>query len=208
MLFVQTLWAQEGPGFRGPRIASKLADALTPAEWERVDRGIAKALTWLADQQQPNGSFPTQDLGEPAVTSLCVMAFLSAGHQPDKGQYGETINRAIDFVLECQQPSGLFSYLAPTSIAITRNANYNHPIAGLMLCEAYGQTSRETSQRIKRAIELALKETARTQHDPPKIDPRDAGGWRYLHTLSTSRSDHRLAADVSALRQECPIRHP
>ena len=177
-----------------PKIVSTLADALSAAEWERVDQGVAKALAWLAGQQQPNGAFPTQDRGQPAVTSLCVMAFLSAGHQPGEGKYGESINRAINFVLECQKPSGLFSYLEPTNISITWTANYNHAISGLMLCEAYGQTSRDRAGRIKTAVDLALKETSRQQHEPPKIDPRDIGGWRYLHTLSTSRSDLSLTA--------------
>jgi hypothetical protein len=177
-----------------PANTSSLTDALPPAEWERVDQGVAKALAWLADQQQPDGAFPTHDRGQPAITSLCVMAYLSAGHHPGEGKYGETINRAIDFVLECQKPSGLFLYLEPTNIQITWAANYNHAISGLMLCEAYGQTSRERSRRIQAAVDLALKETARQQHDPAKIDPRDVGGWRYLHTLSTSRSDLSLTA--------------
>jgi hypothetical protein len=174
--------------------SSNLTDAMPPAEWERVDQGVAKALAWLAGQQQPSGAFPTLDHGQPAITSLCVMAFLSAGHQPGEGKYGEAINRAIDFALECQKPSGLFCYPEPTNVTIRWAANYNHAITGLMLCEAYGQTSRVRSERIKAAVDLALKETARQQHDPPKIDPRDIGGWRYLHTLSTSRSDMSLTA--------------
>jgi hypothetical protein len=189
-LFAQSsLSPQDATGARKPQLTSNLSDALSAADWNRVDEGITKALAWLAAQQQPDGAFPTQERGQPAVTSLGVMAFLSAGHQPGEGKYGENINRAIDFVLDSQKSSGLFSYLEPTNIQITWAANYNHAISGLMLCEAYGQTSRERSKRIKAAVDLALKETARQQHEPPKIDPRDVGGWRYLHTLSTSRSD-------------------
>jgi hypothetical protein len=187
--------AQTGPR---PSVATKLTDALPPAEWERVDQGVAKALAWLAGQQQADGSFPTREIAEPAVSSLCVMAYLSAGHQPSEGKYGETINRAIDFVLECQKESGVFSKLEPvpigTNVSITRTASYNHAIAGLMLCEAYGQTSRERSARIKGAVDRALRETARMQHDPPKIDPRDVGGWRYMHIWTTSRSDLSITA--------------
>jgi hypothetical protein len=175
-----------------------LTDALPPAEWKRVDEGVAKALAWLASQQEADGSFPAHDLGEPAVSSLCVMAYLSAGHQPGEGKYGETINRAIDFVLTCQKDSGVFSKLEPVvvggNMSITRSASYNHAIAGLMLCEAYGQTSRERSGRIKKAVDLALRETARMRHEPPKIDVRDVGGWRYMHIWTTARSDLSVTA--------------
>jgi hypothetical protein len=177
---------------------TKLTDALAPAEWKRVDEGVAKALDWLAQQQKADGSFPTRDLGEPGITSLCVMAYLSAGHQPGQGKYGETINRGIDYALSCQKDPGVFSNRDPypmgTAASITRTAVYNHAITGLMLCEAYGQTSRERSVRIKGAIDKALSETARMQHQPPKRDPRDVGGWRYMHVWVTGDSDLSVTA--------------
>src|SRR5687767_1063996 len=79
---------------------TELSEALSAEEWRRVDRAIERALAWLITQQNPDGSFPTRQQGQPAVTSLCVMAFFSAGHQPGVGEYGERLNRAIDFVLE------------------------------------------------------------------------------------------------------------
>ena len=45
-------------------------------------------LGWLATQQADDGSFPTLPQAQPAVTSLCVLAFLSRGHQPGLGPYG------------------------------------------------------------------------------------------------------------------------
>jgi hypothetical protein len=183
---------------RQPANTAKLTDVLPPGEWERIDQGVEKALGWLAAQQNPDGSFPTRDLGEPGITSLCVMAYLSAGHQPGEGKYGETINRGIDFALECQKGAGVFSKRDPypmgTSAAITRTAVYNHAITGLMLCEAYGQTSRERSAQIKAAVDKALQETARMQHEPPKRDPRDVGGWRYMHVWVTGDSDLSVTA--------------
>jgi hypothetical protein len=193
-LFAQTSAVpQDDKSRQRPAAVSNLAEALTPAEWERVDAGVARALAWLATQQEEDGSFPTSAQGQPAVTSLCVMAYLSAGHQPGEGQYGEKLNRAIDFVLECQQPSGLFSYLElePRHVhqGASHAATYNHAIAGLMLCEAYGQVSRERSVKIEQAVKLALKENARMQNEPPKIDPRDQGGWRYYYRIGNSSSD-------------------
>lgn len=186
-------WAQPAPSPQDeqelPRseAASNLTDALPSEEWARIDDAVDNALSWLASQQQPDGSFPTRDQGQPAITSLCVMAFLSAGHQPGQGKYGDGINRAIDYVLETQQPSGLFSRLPLEGQVIHQGAShaapYNHAIAGLMLTEVYGQVSGERAAKIKQAVLLALKETARQQIEPAKTDPVDVGGWRYPYAI-------------------------
>jgi hypothetical protein len=169
-----------------------LSGALSAEQWRRVDRAIEHALTWLVSQQSRDGSFPTRDPGQPAVTALCVLAFLSAGHQPGVGPYGERVNRAIDYVLDCQQPSGLFSYVEPENQHVhqggSHTATYNHAIAGLMLTEVYGQVSQERSARIEQAVRMALTVTGRWQKEP-KAEPLDEGGWRYLHAIGTSGSD-------------------
>jgi hypothetical protein len=171
---------------------SELADALSPLEWRRVDQAVERALTWLASQQNPDGSFPTREPGQPAITGLCVLAFLSAGHQPGAGEFGERLNRAIDFVLQCQQANGVFTYLPPENRHVhqgaSHTATYNHAIAGLMLTEVYGQVSQERSVRIERAVRTALTVTGRWQEEP-KDAPQDQGGWRYLHSIGTSGSD-------------------
>src|SRR5688572_17606509 len=45
-------------------------NVLPPADWERVQHAVERALAWLAAQQQPDGSFPTLEQGQPGVTSL------------------------------------------------------------------------------------------------------------------------------------------
>ena len=44
------------------------SNVLNPEEWHRVDAAVKRALTWLAAQQQPDGSFPTLTNGQPGVT--------------------------------------------------------------------------------------------------------------------------------------------
>src|SRR4051794_8735287 len=55
------------------------ANVLPPTQWRRVDAAVNRALSWLSNRQQPDGSFPTLDSGQPAVTSLCMMAFIAHG---------------------------------------------------------------------------------------------------------------------------------
>ncbi|HEX4072458.1 MAG TPA: hypothetical protein VHX68_14855, partial [Planctomycetaceae bacterium] len=75
---------------------------LTTEEWRRVDRAVERGLRFISKSQLDDGSFPTAANGQPGVTSLCVMALLARGHQPEKGPYGAQIARAIDYVLSIQ----------------------------------------------------------------------------------------------------------
>src|SRR6188472_1808649 len=100
LLLAGTLAAQQLPpspevGTNAPATKSKPhkddgtpSNVLSPSQWRRVDLAVSRALTWLANQQLADGSFPTLDSGQPGVTSLCTMAFIAHGHVPGKGQYG------------------------------------------------------------------------------------------------------------------------
>ncbi|MCA9241827.1 MAG: hypothetical protein KDA37_16570, partial [Planctomycetales bacterium] len=117
------------PGLRDPPDLK----AFPPEFWQRVNRSVEGGLAWLASQQQPDPSFRTRDSGQPGVTSLCVLAFLSAGHQPSEGPYGEPIEKAIKFAMSCQRDDGLLSYRAPSMPVedwrnATHAASYNHGI--------------------------------------------------------------------------------
>jgi hypothetical protein len=169
-------------GRRPPRLST-----LTDAEWKRIDESVDRGLIYLAKQQAPDGSFPTRTSGQPGVTSLAIMAFLSRGHLPDHGTYGETLSRAIDFVIGCQREDGLFTLLGtePPSDAWlngTHTALYNHTISGLMLGEVYGQTSGPKAEKIRPAIVSAI-DLARRMQSRPKNDPVDAGGVRYFKVI-------------------------
>ena len=174
------------------------ASVLTLAQWEQVDRSVDRALAWLATQQRPDGSLPTHDMGQPAVTALGVLAFLSRGHLPGEAPYGRHIEKAVQFIVSCQRDDGLFSRLAPTdgqahpSVSIA--AMYNHAIAGLCLSEVYGMTDRREDDRIRIAIERAIRFT-RAKQTKRKPHPADRGGWRYMHPHSDQR-DSDLSVTV------------
>jgi hypothetical protein len=177
-------------------------DVVTADQWANIDASIDRALAWLATQQASDGSFATKASGQPAVTSLCVVAYLSSGHNPGQGRFGETLNRAIDFVLTTQREDGLFSLEATTLPAdvwneATHTATYNHAIAGLMLGEVYGQTDSARSQRVRPAIERGLVYTRQMQLRR-KRSPIDEWGWRYIKDVPTSSGGSGGDADMSA----------
>jgi hypothetical protein len=162
---------------------SSLGNAMQlPAKNTPVDQAIARALEFLGAMQDKNdGSWRDGRNGKnPAITSLAVMAFLSAGHVPGEGRYGETVEKGIRWVLNQQQPNGLLANDGGHEM-------YHHGIATLMLAEAAGMTdgplSRELRPKLQKAVAIILK----AQRDGPGAD---RGGWRY-------RVAHVQGSDIS-----------
>ncbi len=173
--------------------SESLASALSPQAWNLVEQSIDRALAWLAKQQDRDGSFDAPDNAQPGATSLTVMAFLSRGHVPAQGPYGKNLDKAIDFVLRCQQSDGLLAYSGSGSGSTGKTANYNHAISGLMLTEVYGMTDRARAAKLKPAILKALQFTRAIQTQP-KGYPEDQGGWRYLYWQNYGDSDLSVTA--------------
>ena len=176
--------AQDAAPETPPIIATSgsLYAALPASEWTRVESSVDQGLAYLASVQEADGRFPGEESGQPAITSLAVMAFLSRGHMPDEGRYGKQVSLAIDFVLSTQKRRGYFSLLpvAPPAshLSPAQTVTYNHSIAGLMLGEVYGMTSGERSTRIEAALTSALIYHREVQTQQ-KEKASDSGGFRY-----------------------------
>jgi len=198
-----TVWAQAE---LEPRAAPD-ADVLTQEQWQRVDAAVKRGLEWLASQQQEDGSFQTLERAQPAVTSLCLMAFLAQGESPVDGKYQQALAKAIEFISDQQKPNGLIATVAPEAVPIPRDpassdglvasskpngisvtAVYNHAISALALCEAYGQCTPEQSEKLAPVIEKAIMATLEMQRWAGK-KKTDVGGWRYLTVLFPEDSD-------------------
>ncbi len=152
---------------------------LTAQQRMRVDTSVDRALAWIASTQGSDGSFPTQRPGQPAVTGLCLLAFLSRGHLPDAEPYGRHIKAGTDFVMSCRNSNGLISRYRSGTPGI-----YNHAISGLALSELCGMTDPFTSSRIRTVLGPAVEFTCRHQ----KFRKRwavDEGGWRYLQRFGS-----------------------
>ena len=163
-------------------------DALSAKEWQKVEKSVDRGLAWLATKVEPLGGMPTAMGGQPAVTSLTTMAFLSRGHRPGIGPYGKVIERMIDYALSKQKPDGLWltettDYAPSEAHHGSHTAIYNHAITGMMLGEVYGMTDPDRAERIREAMPKALAFLRKMQRRPSE-NPEDRGGLRYFHPQS------------------------
>ncbi len=132
------------------------------SDWEvtpESELALERGLAWLARNQGATGNWESNDLG---LVSLGAMAFLSAGHMPGRGKYGETVDRALGYVIKNMKPSGMLN------IADAQRDMYNHGLAAFVLGQAYGMTD---DPQLGRVLDKALKLIASTQCED--------GGWDY-----------------------------
>jgi hypothetical protein len=161
-------------------------------EREPFDDAVDRGLAYLAASQNRAGGWSPDFVaergqkGDPAVTSLAVMAFLSAGHVPGEGKYGPAVTRGVRFVLDSQQKNGL---ICRPDAGFTEM--YSHGICTLMLAEVAGMTDERTAEELRGKLERAVKVILRAQRDTKS----DAGGWRYRVVVQPD--DPPPAADLS-----------
>lgn len=133
---------------------------------DSIDRGLV-ALSLL---QESDGAWYGNGMKHPAITSLAVMAFLSAGHVPGEGPHRANVEKGVRWVLAQQQPSGMFA-------AEGHDDMYQHGIATMMLCEVVAMSDAKTAKEIKPKLEKAVKLILQGQRQDMNSSSR--GGWRY-----------------------------
>jgi hypothetical protein len=137
-----------------------VADEITPAQTQAVERGLA----YLAARQAPNGAFGAfgSAQGHAGITALAGLAFMSAGNLPNRGKYGRSVQKCLGFVLASTQESGLICS------DNSHGAMYGHGFATLFLGEILGMSPDEdVKEKLRKAVRL-LQKTQNSQ-----------GGWRY-----------------------------
>lgn len=151
-----------------------------------ADRAIQRGLQYLAAGQNPDGSFgsngPTRN--NVAICALCGIAFLSAGHTPGRGEYGENIDRAVNFLLKAVQANGFINIPEGSG----HGPMYGHGFATLFLAEVYGMTGHpEIHEKLSRAVKLIIN------------SQNKEGGWRY-HPIKNDADVSVTVCQIMALR--------
>ncbi|MBW8884244.1 MAG: terpene cyclase/mutase family protein [Planctomycetia bacterium] len=142
------------------------AALMKPQTLGAIDRGLA----WLASRQNDDGGFGGNGYSRNvAVVSLAGMAFLSGGHTPGRGQYGQQVSRCVSYLLSAEDDSGFICLPAYTS----HGPMYDHGFATLVLAEIYGMSpDADIREKLARAVRLIVS----TQNAE--------GGWRYQPKVS------------------------
>ena len=145
----------------------------TPESEAAVNSGLA----YLGSHQQADGHWSSGGYpSDTGITGLCLLAFLAAGHQPNRGRYGLAMSEAVDWLAKCVQRGG--QYTPPGFINAGQGSGqpmYGHGFATLALCEVYGMTHRKD---LKPKIEAAIRLIEDSQTDDTN-SRRFYGGWRY-----------------------------
>ncbi|MGQ9660858.1 MAG: prenyltransferase/squalene oxidase repeat-containing protein [Kiritimatiellia bacterium] len=99
-----------------------------------------------------------------------MLTFLAHGETPASEEFGETVEKAIRWLLRKQNPNGFF-------VQTGGSMGYTHPIVTYALCEAYSLTRvPEVGEAATKALDYLLK----GQHAD--------GGWDY-HCQQSQRID-------------------
>lgn len=136
-----------------------------------AQKAIDLGLSYLARNRNEDGSFGTfQYRGNVAITSLAGLAMMSGGHLPGRGIYGDTVLKALRYVME-QEDKVLPGYLHNRN-AVQHGPMYSHGFGTLFLAEAHGtvvqpKLAKELRELLKRAVQLIL------------VSQNTEGGWRY-----------------------------
>jgi hypothetical protein len=153
---------------------------------KRVNAATDRALDYLEKKQikeGPSAGAWRADIN--AINGMAILAFLSRGHIPGRGKYGDTyedgvvkpgvLSRAKKFLLATQSKG------PPTEGFMNGGNMYSHGMASLALVEMYGM---DPDPDLEKGVRSAVNLILRTQGN--------LGGWNY----SPSAQDGDLSVSV------------
>lgn len=158
--------------------ANKINDPRPSAADLEVKLAVNKGLKHLASIQNTNGSW-TNDVGNKlnygyqrnidgigadhlGVTAISCMAFMAAGHTPNRGEYRRNVAAGLNFVR---------SHIDRGTGWISHNSTrmYSHAFCTMFLAEVYGQTR---EPMVLDLLRNAVKFIVDSQNQQ--------GAWRYI----------------------------
>lgn len=177
----------DGAEFVAPRAG---VDTESPADPRpsrddlRVRDVVSKGLKHLAAIQNNDGSWSNDignklgsnyqvnrdGIGKPhiGVTAICCMAFMAAGHTPDRGEHKRTVAAGLQFV---------FSHMDNETgwISAFGTRMYSHAFATMFLAEVYGMTKDPVVlSKLRQSVQFIVR------------SQNDKGSWRYVPNEQSS----------------------
>jgi hypothetical protein len=158
-----------------------------------VKETVEKGLTWLARQQEKDGSWSENGQFRGALTALAGTALLMEGSTPRAGRYSGHLRKAVDWFLENAQPNGLV--LDPMSPGDHGRYMYAHGYGLLFLASVHGEEADLEQQKrldevLRKAIAFAVRAQAKN------------GGWGYVAAAEGNDNDEAIVR-VAVLQGLC-----
>jgi len=97
-----------------------------------AEAAVLRALEWLRINQNKDGSWGTHD--KEAMAGLGILTFLAHGETTASEKYGQTVERAIRYLVAKQNEKGEFDKITTTA------GTYTQAICVYAISEAYGMT--------------------------------------------------------------------
>ncbi|MGH7142499.1 MAG: prenyltransferase/squalene oxidase repeat-containing protein [Planctomycetota bacterium] len=170
-------WLTGAAGSPGLRAADDNSPAAKPASdaqavkdfvalTDKQDQACQHAAKWLAQHQNPDGSWDDHGANSTAMTGLAGMALLATGSTPNRGPYGVNVEKAVMFCLKHQDAQGMY---------IGHNDGrgmHGHGFSTSFMAQAYGMGLEPSLEdKVRDSLIKAVKLIAHAQSHN--------GGWYY-----------------------------
>ncbi len=146
-----------------------------------TEAAVLKALRWLkykqcSDGSWREGSFPVSN------TALAILAFLAHGETPGSKEFGSTVERALQFLIDSLTTKKDATGREVVTFKGVDGNEYATLIATYALCEAYGMTRNPNTKTV------AMQTLQRI------VDNQSpTGGWDYKLNRTSTRDDMSFA---------------
>ncbi|MBX9788646.1 MAG: terpene cyclase/mutase family protein [Pirellulales bacterium] len=168
-----------GNGLEGRGEAARKALVASGGGSAESEKAVALALAWLAQHQNPDGSWswdhtkgPCQGRctqpgnitkGNISATGLALMPFLGAGQTHKQGKYQRQVQAGLYYLVNSQKAE------AGGGSFMDEGTMYGHGICSIAICEAYAMTN---DRNLMGPAQAALNFIVSAQD-------KVGGGWRY-----------------------------
>ena len=157
--------AQPPPVQPSPKPAAEADDSVGGNALSQNIRCVPRALNWFQKNQNTDGSWGDANKG--AMTGFVLLSFLSHGETPDSPAYGQSVTKAVNWIIE---KGAKFDGRLNMAKQFNGPAAYEHGICTYALGEYYVMTQ---DDRVLPLLKQALGYIVEGQNE--------GGGWRYTY---------------------------
>ena len=180
-----------GKGFPGAMAGRKGGTARAMAMKDKggkdkSEKAVMKGLQWLKSHQNADGSWSNEY--KPGMTGLGLLCFLGHGELPESPEFGETVKKALDWMLA--QGTEFQGRMSLTKDGWGgNNGVYEHAIMTYAMGEYYSMTKDE---RFAPLLTQAVKYIVEGQNP--------LGGWMYGYTKGPENDLSVAGWQIQALK--------